>query len=215
MSNKPEASKATSTKDTEADIFDVPAENLVGGGESGEGYKATDGPHFATIVAIVDVGDVHSEKFNKTQRKGYVVWALADQNVTYKKEGSDTPEDSGEPVIVTSAPITIGQGCFSDKAAVTKLFKSLNLPVDPKTTKLGDLVGVSGMIFTKLDDEGRYVQINSVNFCPPAMKQNAIPKNPVYLPKFLLEKDGVPTGYRIKAHPTLVIPGVRPKHEQA
>lgn len=200
---------APETHNAEADIFDVPAENLVGGG-GGEAYKATDGVHQATIVAVVDMGDVHSEMFHKTQRKVVIVYSLADQNICFKKEGTEEVEDTGEPVTVCSPPITVS---FAEKASLTKLFKSLGKHVDLKTTKVTDLLGARCTLFTALDVDSKYVQISSVN--PPAKKGQEDPEKPVYLPNYLLvDKDGTPKGYKIRTVANLVIDGVRPKHEE-
>jgi hypothetical protein len=201
---------APETHNAEADIFDVPAENLVGGG-GGEAYKAKDGVHPAQIVAIVDMGDVHNKHFDKTQRKGIFVFALGDQTVCFKEEdGSEKKTD--EPITVCSDPITIGNGCFDEKAKLFKMFGSLGIKVDAKKTKISDLLGMNTLIFTKRDDEGKYVKINSIN---PPMEGQLVPQKPVYLPNYLLvDKDGTPKGYKIRTVANLVIDGVRPKHEE-
>jgi hypothetical protein len=66
------------------------------------------------------------------------------------------------------------------------------------------------MLIIGRDEEDRV----SVQVAPPA-KNQADPEKPVYLPKFWLsDKDGKPTGWKIKKIDKLVIEGERPKHEK-
>jgi hypothetical protein len=191
----------------EFDPFETPMGDFKGNG--GEGYKPHPGPHMATCVAVVYNGEIKSEKFNKVQKKVQFVWAFADQNVTFKKEGSDEQEDSGEPVCITSPMITLSSG---EKATLSKLFKNVGIKETDKTM-VTEMLGIQAMIFTDFDEEGKYPIIELVK---PAVKGQKHPAKPIYLPKFLLsDSNGKPTGFKIKAHATLVIPGERPKHEKA
>ena len=194
---------------TEADIFDVPAENLVGGGGgNSEAYRPTLGIHQATIVAVLDMGEVEN-KFQpgKSQRKGQILFALNDQTVVFTEEGKEAV-DTKEPVAVPSRWYTIS---FNEKATLVKDVASMGFKIDPKTTTFGSLVGTKCMLIVNEGEEGHI----KLTLAPPA-KNQADPEKPVYLPKFWIsDKDGKPTGYRMKTHPTLVIQGERPKHEEA
>lgn len=194
--------------ETEVDIFDVPAENLVGGGGSSEAYRASVGIHQATCVAVLDMGE-QENKFQpgKKQRKGQMLFALNDQTVVFAEEGKE-PTDTKEPVTVASRWYTIS---FNEKASLVKDVGSMGVKIDPKATTFGSLVGAKCMLIINEGEEGQL----KVTLAPPA-KNQADPEKPVYLPKFWLsDSEGNPTGYKVKTHPTLVIPGVRPKHEEA
>jgi hypothetical protein len=195
------------THNADADIFDVPAENLVSHGSGGSAYKAEPGIHQATCVALVDQGNQeNSFKPGSVQRKGQILWALNDQTLVFTKEGKE-PEDTLEPITVISKPYTLS---FHEKAALPKDMATLGIKVDPKTTTFGSLLGTKCMLIIGRDEEDRV----SVQVAPPA-KNQADPEKPVYLPKFWLsDKDGKPTGWKIKKIDKLVIEGERPKHEK-
>ena len=197
----------TQAPNTEVDIFDVPAENLVGGSGDGEAYKASIGVHQATIVAAVDLGEVE-DNFNpgKKKRKAQLLYALNDQTVVFGEEGKADYRDTLEPITIISPPYTLS---FNEKSTLRKhALKIMGKEFDEKTTTLGSLVGQKCQLIVSLNEKGYIV-------ADPAApsKGQMDPEKPVYLPTFWLQdSEGKPTGKRIKTHPTLVIPGVRPKH---
>ena len=191
---------------TKADIFDTPAEQLTGGSGNSEAYKASEGIHQATVVGVIDLGD-HENKFQpgKTQRKGQILFALNDQTIVFSEEGK-APVDTGEPVSVISKTYTIS---FNEKATLPKDLASMGIKVDDKTT-FGSIVGTKCQLVVTHSEEG---YVNAVIAKPTKDQQD--PKQPVYAPMFWFKnKEGQPTGYRMKLHPTLAIATERPKVEK-
>lgn len=195
------------TLSTDADIFDTPAGDLsTGGGGSSEAYKASEGIHQATIVAVLDMGmQDNTFKPGTKQRKGQLLFALNDQNVVFTNDKGEE-QDTGEPITVISKHYTIS---FHEKSALLKDYKTMGFKYDEKTSTFGGMVGGKCQLVIGRSEEG-YV---TLQVAPPA-KGQLDPDATVYVPRFwLFDKENQPTGYRMKLHPTLVVAGERPKHE--
>lgn len=203
---------APETQNTEVDIFDKPAAQIDSGhGGGGEAYKASLGMHMATCVAVAYLGHVEVEfqGVKKTQEKVQFLFSLADQNVVFTEEGKE-PNDTGEPVTITTVPYTLS---FNEKSALHKLYKGLGKKVETTTT-VSEMLNTKCVIFVAAHPESGRPIINSIN--PGMPKGQPDPEKPVYLPKFWLsEQDGTPKNYKIRTNPALVIAGERPKHERA
>jgi len=198
----------TATADTDNDIFDVLAGDLVssGGGDS-DAYKPENGIHQATCVAVVYFGEVENKfKPGSKQKKCQLLFALNDQNVVFKKDDG-TEEDTGEPITVLSKHYTVS---FHEKAGLTKDCLAMGFKVDPAKTTVASFLGMKCQLIVSRNDEDQVV----VNVAPPS-KNQANPENPVYLPNFWLVDKATqqPTGYKIRKMDDLVHPEARPKHE--
>ena len=183
---------------TSDDIFDVPFDSLGNntGSSDNSAWKAEAGIHQATCVAIADLGEQEIEWKGtvKKQRKIQLLFALADQ---------EHPE-LGEPLTVIGKRYTAS---LFEQSALAKDLKAWGV----KPTKLIELIGAKAQLIIVVTEEG-YVNIQGI---APAGKNQADPAKPVYVPKFWIEKDGEPTGYRLITHPTLVTAGLRPKDESS
>lgn len=180
-------------------LFDSAMGDLDNGAAGGDNsaWKATAGIHGATCVGIVDLGMVESEwnGQKKIQRKIQLCFALNDQS------------NEGEAVTILSKRYTAS---MHEKSAFAK---DLTLWGQHKVAKLGDLVGKQATLIVKIDDEKGYVDIGAIS---APMKGQAEVTDKCYLPKFwFVTKDGAETGYKSIAHPTLVIPGIRPKKDNS
>ena len=177
------------------DIFDQAPSELNSGSGDTAAWKATAGIHQATCVGIADMGMQESEwqGVKKVQRKLQLCFALNDQ------------EHEGEAITILSSRFTAS---LHEKSALTKFLSTWG---QTKVAKIGDLVGKQAMLIVGVDEEKGYVDIAGIS---APIKGQADPELKTYLPKFWFSsKEGVETGWAVKAHPDLVIPGVRPRSE--
>ena len=158
-------------------------------GSSDIDWNPSKGWHEARIIAVASVGQKINAHSGKMVDSNSVV-ILTDETVDF----------SGDQVGKVMVE-TFNDSLHEKSAISTKLLNPVGIKVDSYDQLLGQTLRIK----TGPSACGEYCNIINVD---EAEKELALPEN-TYLPKYLIEKNGVPTGFEILTEDG-VMEGIRP-----